>query len=213
MPLSSVLGASTLIKPGVVTSSTRPAVPYEGQLIYETDTDRIAAYSGSAWVTQNGLQLIKAQAVGSGVSSVTVTGAFNSTYDSYDIIWTGGVASGSSNGRLTLGSVATGYYAGWLDINYVSGATVALTDNNQAYWSFGSVGQTGIIQMKVHLDGPNLAKITTAIFTNPNPTAGGGSLYGSGYNTSTLQHTDFTLTAASGTWTGGTIRVYGYANN
>lgn len=49
MPLSSVLGASTLIKPGVVTSSTRPSVPYEGQLIYETDTDRIAAYNGSAW--------------------------------------------------------------------------------------------------------------------------------------------------------------------
>lgn len=49
MPLSSVLGASTLIKPGVVTSSTRPSVPYEGQLIYETDTDMIALWNGSAW--------------------------------------------------------------------------------------------------------------------------------------------------------------------
>ena len=49
MPFSSVLGASSVIKPGVCTSTTRPTVPYEGQLIYETDTDRVAAYNGSAW--------------------------------------------------------------------------------------------------------------------------------------------------------------------
>jgi hypothetical protein len=50
MPFSSVLGASSVIKPGVCTSTTRPTVPYEGQLIYETDTDRVASYNGSAWV-------------------------------------------------------------------------------------------------------------------------------------------------------------------
>jgi len=50
MPFSSVLGASSVIKPGVCTSTTRPSVPFEGQLIYETDTDRVAAYNGSAWV-------------------------------------------------------------------------------------------------------------------------------------------------------------------
>ena len=50
MPFSSVLGASSVIRPGVCTSTTRPSVPYEGQLIYETDTDRVAAYNGSAWV-------------------------------------------------------------------------------------------------------------------------------------------------------------------
>ena len=61
MPFSSVLGASSVIKPGVVTSSTRPSAPYEGQLIYETDTDRIAAYNGSAWITQNGLVVVKAE--------------------------------------------------------------------------------------------------------------------------------------------------------
>jgi len=50
MPFSSVLGANSVIRPGVCTSTTRPTVPYEGQLIYETDTDRVAAYNGSAWV-------------------------------------------------------------------------------------------------------------------------------------------------------------------
>ena len=49
MPLSSVLGAQSIIKAGVCTSTTRPASPYEGQLIFETDTDRLAFYDGSAW--------------------------------------------------------------------------------------------------------------------------------------------------------------------
>jgi len=35
----------------ILTSSTRPSDPYEGQLIYETDTDRYVGYDGSAWTT------------------------------------------------------------------------------------------------------------------------------------------------------------------
>ena len=49
MPLSSVVGAQSIIKPGVCTSSTRPAVPFEGQMIYETDTDKVLVYNGTAW--------------------------------------------------------------------------------------------------------------------------------------------------------------------
>ena len=49
MPLSSVVGAQSIVKPGVCTSSTRPASPYQGQVIYETDTKKTLAYSGSAW--------------------------------------------------------------------------------------------------------------------------------------------------------------------
>jgi hypothetical protein len=33
----------------VVTSSTRPAAPSEGQIIYETDTDLFFGWNGSAW--------------------------------------------------------------------------------------------------------------------------------------------------------------------
>lgn len=51
MPLSSVLGAQSLVKPGVCTSSTRPASPFEGQTIYETDTDLVKSWNGSSWIT------------------------------------------------------------------------------------------------------------------------------------------------------------------
>ena len=50
MPITSQIGSSSLSKPGVCTSSTRPATPYEGQMIYETDTDKVLIYNGSAWV-------------------------------------------------------------------------------------------------------------------------------------------------------------------
>ena len=41
---------STGLRPGVCTSSTRPTAPYEGQHIYETDTDFEFVWNGSAWV-------------------------------------------------------------------------------------------------------------------------------------------------------------------
>lgn len=50
MPFTSVTGASSVIKPGVVTSSTRPSAPYVGQMIFETDTLTTLIYNGSAWV-------------------------------------------------------------------------------------------------------------------------------------------------------------------
>jgi hypothetical protein len=49
MPITSQIGSSSLIKPGVCTSTTRPASPYEGQVIYETDTDKVLVWNGTAW--------------------------------------------------------------------------------------------------------------------------------------------------------------------
>lgn len=37
------------IRPGVCTSTTRPVTPYEGQMIYETDTDKTRFWNGSIW--------------------------------------------------------------------------------------------------------------------------------------------------------------------
>ena len=48
MGLDSAYGIGSL-KQGVCTSSTRPASPFEGQMIYETDTDKVLVWNGSAW--------------------------------------------------------------------------------------------------------------------------------------------------------------------
>jgi hypothetical protein len=55
MPLSSVVGAQSIIKPGVCTSSTRPASQFEGQMIYETDTDKVLVWDGSTWTPTTGV--------------------------------------------------------------------------------------------------------------------------------------------------------------
>lgn len=50
MPLSSVVGAQSIVKPGVCTSLTKPASPFDGQVIYMTDADQTAVWDGSSWV-------------------------------------------------------------------------------------------------------------------------------------------------------------------
>jgi len=40
---------NSILQPGVCTSTTRPALPYEGQVIFETDTNYTYVYDGSAW--------------------------------------------------------------------------------------------------------------------------------------------------------------------
>lgn len=49
MGLSNYVPSSRVSQAGVCTSTTRPASPYEGQMIYETDTDMMAVWNGSAW--------------------------------------------------------------------------------------------------------------------------------------------------------------------
>ena len=38
-------------RPGICTSTTRPTTPYEGQMIYETDTNQVLVYDGSYWIS------------------------------------------------------------------------------------------------------------------------------------------------------------------
>ncbi len=49
MGISNTIPPSRLIQPGVCTSGTRPTAPFEGQMIYETDTDVLAIWNGTAW--------------------------------------------------------------------------------------------------------------------------------------------------------------------
>ena len=49
MGISAAQGIGS-VKAGVCTSSTRPSNPYEGQMIYETDTDLLRIWDGASWV-------------------------------------------------------------------------------------------------------------------------------------------------------------------
>lgn len=56
----------------IVTSSTRPGTPAEGQMIYETDTNLVYYYDGAAW-RLNGVQCVGHSVLGSPATSVSVT--------------------------------------------------------------------------------------------------------------------------------------------
>jgi hypothetical protein len=157
-----------------------------------------------------GLRLIKSQAIGTGVSSVAVTDAFSATYDAYKIIIAGGVGSTAANLGLKLGASATGYYAGGQVVSYGAGAQVLLTDNNATSWTRAGYATGSLLSMTVELVNPFLAKFTTIQNSFIQTAAAISAGQVTGFHNVQSSFTDFTITPASGTITGGTIYVYGY---
>ena len=198
---------------------TSEKVLAEGQLCYLSSTNVVQYYDGAAWATvgpatSGALTLIASQTIGSAVSSVTVSNAFSATYDYYKITISGG--TGSVNDEqlgLKLGATATGYYNGFAGAAYSPDATGTYSGNStNSGTSFNAVGRvmTDGLNLNMELNGPFLAKrtIVSGTMTSVNV----GRMY-SGYLDGTTSYTAFTITPASGTITGGTIRVYGYANS
>lgn len=190
----------------------------EGQLAYIENLDVVQYYSGSVWATvgpasAGALVLISATTIGNAVASVTVSNAFSSTYDNYRITISGGVASGNADLALQLGATTTGYYAGYNKVQYSTSGATASSNNNAANFTQVGVGTTDSLHANFDLLAPNLAK-NTNIFGGfgVNLTGSVSVLFG-GFVNNTTQYTAFTIIASAGTLTGGTIRVYGYANS
>ena len=158
-----------------------------------------------------GLWLVKTQTVGTGVSSVTVTGAFSSTYDNYLITMEGGTVSADSDINLKLGASATGYY-GFLNYgDFAASTPLGANRNNATQFNWvggGLAGQRAHVHVQVF--GPNKAAYTKLL--NGTYQSGGGYGTVQGEHRVATAYTDFTLTPGAGTLTGGTIRVYGYRN-
>jgi hypothetical protein len=80
------------LKPGVVdNTAARPASPFEGQMIFQKDTDQLLVWNGSTWVIPNspaqnpgGLELITTGALSG--TSTNFQGCFSATYENYRIV-------------------------------------------------------------------------------------------------------------------------------
>jgi hypothetical protein len=79
MGITQNTGASSLIRPGVIdNTAARPASPFEGQMVYQKDTDETLVWSGTAWVLPNKTQVAifqEQKANGSNVGNAS-TGAW-----------------------------------------------------------------------------------------------------------------------------------------
>jgi len=223
MPLSSVVGAQSIVKPGVCTSSTRPASPYDGQVIYETDTDKTLVWNGSAWVflstsrsNPGGLDLVKAQTAFTTSSAVNVDSVFSTTYDEYqiNIAVTSASANTGLNFRLRGGGTTqsgSDYYG------YTTGTSPSNTSDNYAssgataHVLIGLYGASLYHFAMVRISGVALAQKTVWRSEGYGFTTSGGNVtYQGGCNHNLATAYDgFTLLPGSGTMTGW-YSVYGY---
>jgi hypothetical protein len=165
-----------------------------------------------ALTSDPGLILIKTQTVGTGVSSVTVTGAFSAAYDNYKITYIGGTMSANSDIEMTIGGSTTGYY-GFLTYGLSSNNTPLGAGRNNANsfaWAGGGAAGQGS-HVNVEIMGP----FTTAYTKIRNGSYQNGDNYGTvqGEHRVAASYTSFALAVLTGTMTGGTIRVYGYRNS
>lgn len=133
-------------RPGVCTSTTRPTSPFNGQVIYETDSKQTLVWQGSAWVmltdadTPPGLQLVATKTVTNG-TSLQLDDCFSSEFTNYKFainFTSSSVASQGINFRLGNGST-------FADTNYGSFFHYLLSplSPNNGNWAVDSYGGSG----------------------------------------------------------------------
>ena len=169
----------------------------------------LTASDTNTYLNNGGLVYVTSTTVGSGVSSVTISNCFSSTYDNYKVLWTGGTTSASGSGYIQLAGITTGLYYGALPF-YATGTSSygAVSDSGSTVWRYCGGGNATVGLMNLDICAPYIAKTKTiqAWYTR----VGYAGFY-TGYCDSIASSTGFTIGNTDwGTMTGGTITVYGY---
>jgi hypothetical protein len=173
----------------------------------------LTAADTNSYLNNGGLVYLKEQNVGSAVTSVTVTDAFNSGYRNYKIIYSGGVLSATNTIHLRFGigvtMTTTNYSGAAFFVTATTNTLGSLSDNAAAQASYAGGGGTNGTYVNIDVLNPQLATYTAfhGVF-NQDPNSRYGSC--SYEQRSTTQFTSFNLSASAGTMSGGTIYVYGY---
>ena len=190
-----------------------------GQILTAAQMTTLQGNSGLVVVTPTGVTggTISGSTVtiGAGVSSVAVAGCFSSSFDSYKIIISGGVASATEGLAFILTGSITGYYAGEVRVRYDTGAVSGVGFNNSAFWEICRVN-TDTISCSFELINPFVAKptIITGSGNDTRVVAGTSGRQYTGVHSVASSFSGFTITPGSPvTLTGGSIRIYGYRNS
>jgi hypothetical protein len=161
----------------------------------------------AAQMNKVGMWIVASAAVGTAVSSVTISDCFSADYDDYRVIWSGGVGSAVTDIKAQVGGVTSADYGYSLHaVNYSTGAeTIANSAAESAVRQIGRADTTyGYADVEIR--SPFLT--TETFFWAPFHTTSSAGR-SAGYLNDTTSHTSVTLVVNSGTITGGTITVYG----
>jgi hypothetical protein len=170
----------------------------------------LTAADTNTYLANSGLVYVTSATVGTAVSSVTVTGAFNSTYDNYKIVMSGGTCSSTAVVNLTIGGSTTGYYGILLYATYLSATPLAAGTNNASSMLYvGGCGTAGqAITADFDLLNPYLAQYSRIVGAQYSDSTYYGTTQGE--HRVATSYSSFSLAPGVGTMTGGTITVYGY---
>jgi len=149
--------------------------------------------------------------IGSAVSSVTVSGAFSSLYDNYKILVNSTASTQQSIG-IRLGSSVTDYN-GFLIYGDLGAATVVgfrVIGGSLLPYIGGAAAASQASTASVEILNPFATSYTKFNAGAYMDTGSFGQIHGE--HRVATSHTAFTIICATGTITGGTIRVYGYRN-
>jgi len=193
----------------------------EGQLCYSEASDIVQYYTGSAWATvgpasASALTLISSTSLASGTTSVN--NCFSATYMNYMLVMSevNTSAQAALTFRFRVGGVdsSTGYYSVALESTYSAGAYSSRTANN------GTAVVMPIVQTQttaksggtIFMQQPFSAATTSFQFLGADHETSRGINNGSGFHNVATSYDGFSLILSTGTFSNGTIKVYGLAN-
>lgn len=201
---------SVMVFGGTAARSSAIPTPSEGMTSYRTDTQQIESYDGAEWRGMSGLQLVKKQTIGSGVTSVSVTSAFSATYTDYKIMISDGVGSTTIQLLFSLNGITTGYNNNLQFNAFGSSSPLAANVPNSSTVNWSGSATSSNIQLDLTVKSPFLSKNKFVAGTYNEMYTSGISGNMQSFINSTASATGFTVACVSGNLTGGTIYVYGY---
>jgi hypothetical protein len=175
-----------------------------GEVLTSADTNTYLANSG--------LVYIKQVTVGSAVSSVDITSCFSSTYDNYLISFNGIACSSNLSVNFALLSGSTPTSSGWYGTEFYCpigsttwSAQISANNVGSVYCSAATTG-SGLASI-FDLQSPNLAQQSRLQYQ-----VADSSFFRNGYayHNANTQYDGMRVSPTSGTFTGGSITVYGY---
>jgi hypothetical protein len=231
MGLSNYLPNSRISQAGVCTSSTRPVSPYEGQVIYETDTNRTLVWDNAAWVDpstgqteRSGLVSVTPTSVSgtgvtvsgstidlSGSANATINGVFTNKFDFYRIYMfiQGSSSQVSLSGQFTISGTATNTNYTYQTLDAYSTTIAASLQSSQAQFLLGNTTTNVRAPFVYDVFFPNNNTTTHILSMNHNYNAFPDMLgFRAIRHTAAAQFDGIRLAISAGTMTG-SVQVFG----
>lgn len=196
------------LRMGVATSSSRPTVPFDGQVISETDTDLLKLYNGTAWVSAGGMTLLSTTTLTGATTAVT---GIDQTYNTLFITVEKWYASSAAYLRgYQNADTTSGNYLSFYRRYRVGGTDESQTSTYEfTGWNEGTSQQDNLQTITI----PNYAGSSMKVWQSygylDTDSGAKGVFFGAGSYFSTTAITSITFAPSAGTFSAGTVKIYG----